>query len=239
MLRPALALALFVAAVAARAAHPLITEDTATVSAGRWQLEGLSEQFKERATRRRVQLEQLVLSRGLNDRLDLQVDLPWYRDGADDIGDLAVDLKWRFLERGAFSLGLKPGFTLPTGDERDGRGTGRITWGALLIGTYRAPGPLELHAHAGWLKNRNRIGERDSLAHLSAAVAYRIGEVKLVADYARNTARDPAASGSERYRVLGAIWSVRRDFDLDIGWKSGEGAAPIDDALLLGTTLRW
>lgn len=239
MLRPALALALAVATFPAQAAHPLITEDTATVGAGRWQLEGLSEHSKARATRRSVQLEQFVLSRGISDRLDLQVDVPWHRDGADDFGDIALDVKWRFLERGPLSLGLKPGVTLPTGDERDGRGTGRITWGTLLIGTYQAPGPLEVYAHAGWLKNRNRIGERDSLSHLSAAVAYRIGDVRLVADVARDTARDPAARESERYVVVGAIWSVRRDFDLDIGWKSGEGAAPLDDTLLLGATVRW
>lgn len=227
------------AATHLQAAHPLITEDTGTQGAGRWQLEGFSEESKVRATRRRVRLDQVVLTRGLTDRMDLQLDVPWYRDGADDIGDVALDLKWRFLERGPLSLGFKPGFTLPTGEHRDGRGTGKITWGALLIGSYEPVGPLAFHAHAGWLRNRNKLGERESLAHVSGAVAYRIGDVKLVADYARDTAQDPAASRSERYLVVGAIWSARRDFDLDIGWKSGEGAAPLDDTLLLGATLRW
>ncbi len=221
------------------AAHPLITEDTGTQGAGRWQLEGFSEASKVRATGRRVLLDQAVLTRGITDRMDLALDVPWYRDGEDGVGDVALDLKWRFLERGPLSLGLKPGFTLPTGEHRDGRGTGKITWGALLIGSYEPGGPLVFHAHAGWLRNRNKVGERESLSHLSGAVAYRIGEVRLVADYARNTAPDRAASRSERYLVVGAIWSVRRDFDLDVGWKSGERAAPLDDTLLLGATVRW
>jgi len=27
--------------------------------------------------------------------------------------------------------------------------------------------------------------------------------------------------------------------DLDIGWRNGNGSAPIDEALLIGATVRW
>lgn len=220
------------------AAHPLITEDTGTQGAARWQLEGTSEYERDRATRRREELNTFVLSLGLARQADWQVSLPWYGSGEGRTGDLSLDLKWRFFEREAFSLGFKPGVTLPTGDELVGRGAGRATWGALFIVSYE-PGPLALHAHAGYRNNRNRLGDRDLLTHFSAAVTYQVGDVKLVADLARDTSPDPAQGRAERYLVLGAIWSVRRDFDLDAGWKKAGGSSPLEDALLFGATLRW
>jgi hypothetical protein len=216
----------------------MITEDTGTQGAGRWQLEGTSEHEKDRATRRREDVSGFVLSHGFAAQADWQVTLPWHRAGEDGIGDLALDLKWRFFERDAFSLGLKPGVTLPTGDRRAARGAGKAAWGALLIASFE-PGPLAFHAHAGYRANRNELGERESLRHVSAAMTYQVGSVKLVADAARDTHPDPAVGGAERYLVLGAIWSVRRDFDLDAGIKTGHGSADLDDALLFGATLRW
>lgn len=229
---------LALAAASAHAAHPLITEDTGTQGTGRWQLEGTSEYEKDRVTRRREGINAFVLTRGFAERADWQVALPWYRVGEDGIGDVALDLKWRFFERDAFSLGFKPGVTLPTGDEREGRGSGKATWGALLIVSYE-PGPLAFHAHAGYRDNRNKLGERRSLTHFSGAVTYQVGDVKLVADAARDTSPDPAERRAEHALVLGAIWSVRRDFDLDAGWKKGGGSSPLKDALLFGATVRW
>jgi hypothetical protein len=32
---------------------------------------------------------------------------------------------------------------------------------------------------------------------------------------------------------------MTRDVDLDFGWRNGNGSAPVDEALLLGATVRW
>lgn len=178
-----------------------------------------------------------MLSDGIADTADLQFRMLWIASGAKGNGDASLDLKWRFYEKDALSLGLKPGLTLPTGDDGEGRGTGRVTWGALFILSYE-PGPLALHAHAGYRRNRNKLGERESLRQLAGAATYRIGNVRLVGELARETNPDPAGS-TARYATLGAIWSVTRDFDLDIGWRSGRGGAALDDVFLLGATCRW
>jgi hypothetical protein len=222
-----------------QAAHPLITEDTGTLGAGGWQLEAYGEDGKARGTGARLYRHDAVLSYGLADALDLQAGVPWVRERASGVGDATLDLKWRFFERGALSLGLKPGITLPTGDEAKGLGAGRAGWGTLLIVTYDA-GPYAFHAHAGIKRNRNTLGERESLTHLSGAVAVRAApDVKVVLDFARTTSADPAATDGERYLVFGAIWSVRKDLDLDLGLKVGHDAAALDEALLLGVTVRW
>lgn len=224
-------------ALDAQAAHPLITEDTGTQGAGRYQLEVFAEELEERGTRRDIEVWTGVLSYGVGETADVQVGIPVYRDGPDGVGDASLGLKWRFLERNAWSLALKPGITVPTGDERDGRGTGKVTWGSLIIVSY-APGAIAVHAHAGFWRNENKLGERESLRQLAAAATYRIGDVRFVGEFARET--NPVPGGrTVRYSTIGAIWSMTRDVDLDIGWRNGNGSAPIDEALLIGATVRW
>jgi hypothetical protein len=231
-------LPLFLAvALDAQAAHPLITEDTGTQGTGRYQFEVFAEAFEERATRHDLEVWTGTLSYGIGESADVQVGAPVYRDGPDGVGDTALGLKWRFFERNAWSLALKPGLTLPTGDEREGRGAGKTTWGSLIILSY-APGAIAVHAHAGFWRNENKLGERESLRQLAAAATYRIGDVRFVGELTRETNTVPGA-GTVRYTTVGAIWSMTRDVDLDIGWRNGNGSAPVDEALLLGATVRW
>jgi hypothetical protein len=225
------------AAIDARAAHPLITEDTGTQGAGRYQLEFFAEELEERATRRDLEVYTGVLSYGIAETADVQVGVPLHRSGPDGVGDASLDLKWRFFERNALSFAFMPGITLPTGDERDGRGTGKTTWGSLIILSY-APGAIGVHAHAGFRRNENKLGQRESLRQLAAAATYRIGDVRFVGELTRETNPVPGG-GTVRYTTIGAIWSMTRDIDLDIGWRNGNGNAPVDEALLLGATVRW
>jgi hypothetical protein len=230
---------LALAAAELHAAHPLITEDTGTVGAGRWQLELFGEAVEARGTGARLDRDDAVLSYGLAQNVELQAGVPWIRAQASGMGDATLDLKWRFLERGPLGLALKPGITLPTGDEREGLGAGKAGWGSQFVTSY-AQGAATFLLHLGYQRHRNTIGERESLTHVSGAVELRTGPgLRVVADVARNTNPDPAQSVSERYMVFGVIWSVTRDFDLDAGVKWGHGSAALREAILLGLATRW
>jgi Putative MetA-pathway of phenol degradation len=236
MPRLILAAAAALCAASAHAAHPLITEDTGTQGAGLHQLEVFGEADKDDRGERAKEVAG-VLSYGVGETADLQLGLPWHRNGGDGVGDASLDLKWRLFERDALSIALKPGITLPTGDEGDGRGTGKATWGTLLIVSY-APSAIALHAHAGYRRNENKLGERETLHQLAAAATYQLAAVRLVAELTRET--NPVPGGrTVRYATIGAIWSMSRDLDLDIGWRRGHGGAPIDEALLIGAAVRW
>ena len=237
MLRFVLGFIAVLAALTAHGAHPLITEDTGTQGKGHWQLEVFGEEGRERSSGARLEKYGAVLSHGIAETADLQLGLPWLQRPGSGPGDASLDLKWRFFEKDALSLGLKPGITLPTGDEGEGRGTGRVTWGALFILCYQ-PGPLALHAHVGYRRNRNELGEREALRQIATAATYRLRAVRLVGELARETNPVPGG-GTTRYTTLGAIWSVARDFDLDAGWRTGQGGAAVDDVFLLGATWRW
>jgi outer membrane putative beta-barrel porin/alpha-amylase len=226
---------------AARAAHPLISEDTGTQGKNRWQLELNGERYRDRVDEDTVNGKQAaaVLSYGFAENADLQVGLPYRDDGTErGISDASIDVKWRFYENGPFSLGLKPGITLPTGDDRRGLGAGSATWGSYLILSYDRD-HWALHSHAGYRRNRNTLGERQDLLHWSAAIFLKPTEaLKLVFDLSFDTNPDPASDATLRQHVIGLIWSLTKDFDLDAGIRRGNAPA-IDRAYLLGITLRW
>lgn len=250
-LPPLAGLTLLLVAASARAFHPLITEDTGTVGAGTYQLELTAELARQSEDGRTVHGAQpaAVLSYGLLPNADLLLGQPWLRIvSEDDAGrqvitgplDTSLDFKWRFYERGALSLGVKPGITLPTGDDARGLGAGEVTWGALLIGTYHSDGPFAFYSHLGYRRFRNTLGWRESLFHISGAVAYSPSEkLRLVADFSADTNPLPSAYGTLRYTVLGLTYSPREDLDLDAGVKFRMNGIVFDHSLLLGVTLRW
>jgi hypothetical protein len=235
----ALAAAFFVSG--AYGAHPLNTEDTGTQGKGGWQLELNGERNRDRVDGETVKGAQAaaVLSYGAADNVDLQFGVPWQDNGtARGGGDLVGAVKWRFWEQGPLSGGLRAAVTAPTGDEERGLGNGRPTWAALLIGQYEGERWIFL-AHAGYRRNLNNAGERDSIGELSAAVLYKASaQLKLLVDGNRTTNPDRASDQALRYAVVGAIYSPSKDLDLDLGVRWGNEPA-IDRALMAGVTLRW
>jgi hypothetical protein len=225
-------------AAAAHGAYPLITEDTGTQGRGGWQLEGTSEIESDRGTDAHLVSENLVLNYGVTDSADLQLVMPWYSGTSEGVGDPQVNLKWRFFERGPFTLGMKPGILLPAGDAQKGNGTGKANWGLTLIAGYEA-GALALHGDVRYQRNRNTVGERESISHVSAGVQYRLGRARLVADITREAAADPAFDEAARYSVLGVIWSVRPGFGVGVGWKKGSGGTTFEHAWLVGAGVAW
>ena len=246
-----LAAALAAASPFAKAAHPLFTEDTGTQGKGNSQLELTYDGFRDWIADVKLRGGQIaaVYSYGLVDPADLQIGLPYLHLDEDPqggrrvltrgINDLSIDLKWRFVERGAFSLALKPGITLPTGDADKFLGAGRVTWGALLIGSYE-PGALAFHAHAGYRHFNNTIGAKTSLWQVTGAVTWQaIESLKLVADVSRENNPVPGYSTPLDHLRVGAIWTPLKNLDLDIGYRYGLSKPAIDSGLLAGVTVRW
>jgi hypothetical protein len=233
----------------AHAAHPLLTEDTGTQGQGNFQLEFTGERGRESVPEGTVTAVQpsAVLSYGLVDTADLQVGTSYLRLTLDDgatksrvagLSGVTVDLKWRFWERGPYSLALKPGIVIPVGSEAKGLGPGRWSGGALLVGSYQ-PGSVAFHSHLGYFYN-TIVGERTSLYHASVAVTWEaVQHLKLVADVAYDT--NPITYGADGVfrTVLGAIWSPLENLDFDIGVKHGHQAPALGFAVLAGVTVRW
>lgn len=269
MIRRALGIALCaVWAGPLHAAHPYITDDTGTQGSGRWQLELMAEQDRNARTAdtdsgavrqvRKLTLFNPVLTYGLHDTLDVAFGVSHLRqrtteDGtvtqaADGAGDSTLELKWRFYERNGLSLGVKPGLALPTGDEERGLGAGKLSWGVNFILTQELE-PWTLLANLAYARARYKLPEdaEANRAHLwraSVGVGYSVREdLQLVGEVGvrTNGAKDdpflPGRNG--RFAMLGVIWSLSEDIDLDAGVRKRLNRAELDTAILLGATFRW
>jgi hypothetical protein len=232
------------------AAHPLITEDTGTQGKGKFQLELTGESGRDVAdgTKTESLTGQATFSWGFVDTADLIIGVPRTRetvtaDGetaiANGVGDVGFDIKWRFYEKGDFSLAFKPGITLPSGDENKGLGSGKKSYTAYGIATL-APDPWAFHLHVGYVKNANVVNEREGLWHVSAAAVREFKKkLKVALDVGANRNSDGASSDHPEFLILGLIYSVTPDFDLDLGFKDGLSKPETDSTWLAGVTLRF
>jgi len=233
-------------AATAHANHPLISEDTGVLGKGGWQLELHGEKTRDReaGVTTRTTETSATLGHGIAENADLQLELPYLRqvtDGnvASGRGDAAVSLKWRFHEDNDFSMVFKPDLILPTGRDEIGLGAGRLRWAANLIAAYKV-GRFELLGHVGYTNNRNRVGERTSLSHLSAAVLWAATEkLKLVLDLGRDRNPDPTSRTPWRELIYGLTYAASEDIDLGIGLKKGLNDPADDRALRAGLKFRW
>ncbi len=212
--------------------HPLITDDAGTLGKGNAQLEingeyvhneeaGITEEGYELAP---------TLTYGLADSVDLVLTAPYQSLKVKEAGvsitesglaDLAVELKWNFYNSGNLALALKPGLTLPTGDEDKGLGVGKAGYGAFLIGSLDQA-PFMVHTNIGYFRNENKVGERENLWHGSLATEYAVNDaLTVVANMGLETNPDPEIDTPPAFLLGGIIYTVNDKIDFDGGVKFG------------------
>lgn len=235
----------------ALAAHPLITEDTGTQGTGNFQLE-LTQDLahdKDAGTETRDRSFSAILSYGLTDTLDIIAALPYEhsieRSGGTKttvhgFSDMEIAAKWRFYEEGALSLALRPGLGLPTGNDDNGLSSEHYVPSLFGVMTY-AIESWAFHLHLGYTRNfHDGAGQRDHVFHASAAAEYSINEsARLVADISTESNPDDAGHPSINSIVLGLIYSVTPDVDIDLGYRRGLSDAAADHAWLTGLFIRF
>lgn len=241
------ALALVLVIPPALADHPLISEDADVLDKGRWQIQLHGERARDRdggSTTRTTETE-LHLTYGLRDDADVQVGVPQVREATDGAvvegrGDVSVAYKWRFHEAGRTRWLVKPVLSLPTGRDDLGLGTGRISWSMDLVGLYEASERLELLGNLRYERNRNRIGEREPIWHVSAAVLFQLTEpLKLMVDFAQETNRDASARSPIREVAYGGVYELSKIVELGLALKRGLNAPAGDRAVLFALRVRY
>lgn len=239
------------------AAHPLITDDTGTQGKGKFQIEINSEFAWNRTDEAGVNVKEdtgetaLALSCGLSENIDLVIGIPfaWYsvrENGltvADDsgIGDMSLEIKLRVYENeeNGFSFAVKPGISIPTGDERQGFGSGEFSPGITLIATHEGDFGA-LHANVGYSRNNYRnedddAASRDDVWHASIAAELNMTErLRTVANIGVQTGENVTGNTHPVFLIGGIIYSVSENLDLDLGLKCGLNDAETDSALLAG-----
>ena len=204
-----------VMAGAARAAHPLITDDAGTQGKGKVQLEFLSEYSHEKEVSTLTDTTTgpaiPIVSYGLTDNTDFVfwTSYQYIRTSDEDgtarargITDTTVDVKWRFFEKDGFGLALKPGFTLPTGNDTEGLGAGKVTYHLYFIASKEAK-PWAFHLNLGYMRNENTSGDNTDLWHVSFATVLDLSKkLKLVGNAGIERTADSDVGGQDGF-VLG------------------------------------
>jgi hypothetical protein len=154
-------------------------------------------------------------------------------------GDTAADLKWRFFERDKLSLAVRAGVNAPTGDADRGRGSGKPTYHGLLAASIDLA-PFALHSNIGYTRTRADPMERRDLYHASAATVWTVDATwrLLVVELATDTNVDKRQSAWPSVARVSAIYSVKKGFDMDVGYQTRLNHAAPSRVLLLGVTAR-
>jgi hypothetical protein len=247
---------LILMATTAFAGHPLVTDDTGTQGKGHVQVEvGLSffydkEKVDELTKAKTKSGEAAVsLAVGLLDSLDIILGVPyaWYgvkengtRVGREDgIADIVLDAKWRFFEKNGWSLAIKPGLSLPTGNEDKGLGAGRAGYRLFFIGTKEFES-VAIHANLGYIRNENKFEEREGLWHVSiAAEAEVLSGLKLMANIGAEKNPDPGSNNHPAFALGGISYDISEKITLDAGVKYGLTSTEDDWTFLTGLAVRF
>lgn len=255
----AMAIMIF-AAGAAFGAHPLMTDDTGTNGKGKFQVE-LTGEFSYDAektygitVKERGYEAGVSISAGLLDRLDMVCGLPYQwtkseEDGVtvtdeDGLSDMGVELKWRFFEQEGLSFAFKPGVTIPAGDEEKGLGTGKAGYGLTFIATQEMA-PFIFHMNLGYAYNEYKLREDEessekNLWRISMAGVYEFSNhFQIVANMGAEKNPDKESSTEPAFALIGMIYSITPDLDVDLGFKAGLSSTETDAAFLTGLTMRF
>lgn len=232
------------------AAHPLITDDTGTQGKGKMQVEINYEFDHEDTGGVKENLHQLetVVSYGIVDSVDVVVGLPYQllrteeagvKLKEDGISDMSIELKWRFFEREGLSLAVKPGLTIPTGDDEKGLGAGKVGGSFFFIATQEFE-PWTFHFNAGYGRNESTVDEERDIWHVSLASEVTVCKwLKVVGNIGAERSPDKGASTPAAFLLGGFIFPVTDFMDLDIGVKGGLTEAESDYAILAGVAFRF
>jgi len=229
----------------AQAFHPMSTEDTGFLGRDVIQAEvGFDHTEDTDAADYFSNTLSATFSYGLWDKLDLLLSAPW--QGWDSgglsesgLGDVSMEAKFWVAERRGWDLALKPGFSLPAGDDAKGLGAGEgQVWLYGIAG--RTDSPRQYYVNAGYKYNRNSSNEEKNIFSASALGALEIlPETLLAAELAVETNADKSAASHPVNSLLGLVWSPNPALDLDAGVRYGLNDSGVQVELIVGSTIRF
>lgn len=232
--KPALLIALLLAASTAWSFQPLVTDDTGTQGQGENQLEFSFSQ--ERAGQVGVvnttRLLPLTYTRGLSETLDLSVGVNPIRlssnapgtEVSSGSGNPSLGLKWRFYDNEASksSLALKLDLGLPVDAQKEARGLGsaRTSYAVTAILMQETSfGAMLANLATGYTPYHDTAANPDShTVRASLAPIWQITDQwKLALDLGNETEWAAGSRNSTEFLELAAIYSPIKDLDCALG----------------------
>ncbi len=228
----------------AGAYNPLTGEDARLLGKDGRQMQGWLDYTTSRKGPDRYATDAYAeLTYGLFGRLNLQVTVPWHGWNAGGIsesglGDVRLEAKFGCDCRRGWDLALKPGFSLPAGDEARSLGAGK--GGLWLYGiASRGSGPWLFILNGGYMFNRNTLDERLHLLKLSGAAELRVlPELAATVSLSGGTDTDKSVYVWPVVSTFGAVWTPYGTLDAYAGVQLGLTAPAPALGVVAGLALR-
>lgn len=237
------------------AGHPLITDDTGTQGKGKFQMELNGQYDGDKETEGGITVKSkggemgMTFAYGFIESADAVFGLPYSwgkvkEDGVvmsdvNGIGDVSLEVKWRFFEKDGFSLAVKPGLRLATGDEDKGLSAGNTGYQIFMIGSKEAD-LWGFHLNVGYIGNENKLEEEKHIWHASLAATYEMMEnLQLVGNVGIESHTDKAADRDPAFILGGIVYSLSESIDIDFGLKYGLTKPETDLSLMAGVAYRF
>lgn len=228
----------------AAAFHPLVTDDTVMMGLdGRQIRSGILYSVSRQGPDRYSTGAFTELSYGLFSGVDVMITVPWqgwssHGIAKSGLGDVLVETKFPAGRRSGWNFALKPGFSLPAGNEAQSLGAGKGGVWTYLVGD-RKDGPRRYYFNAGYRFNNNSVDMEKHLFKASAAGALELlPKTTLSAELSLETSPVKESVSHPAYSLLGFTWSPYSTLDLDAGARLGLTRAADDFGLLASLTLR-
>lgn len=233
----------------------LITNDTGTQGKGKFLIEVNSEFAFDKETVDGVSTKQTgvelesIFSYGIREDVDLIFAFPyiWHKveegrtvtQKENGISDVSAELKWRFYEKDNLSFALKPGISLPVGDEEKGLGAGKATYNVFLITTKEVK-PATFHLNLAYFRNENKVEERKDIWQISLASEVEIAKnLTGIANIGMERNPDKTSNTHPAFILGGLNYSVTESFDINVGVKGGLNKPETDTTILAGIAMRF
>jgi len=240
---------------AAFAKDILITNDTGTQGKGAVLVEVNGEYGSDQATSEGVSIKQTgigveaIFSYGVMQEADIIFAFPYLQDKVEEnniviqnekgISDISVELKWRFYETEGLSFALKPGLSLPTGNEKRGLGTGKAGYNLFLVSTKEVKSMI-YNFNLAYFRNENEARERKDLWYASFAMEYIWREnMRFIVNTGIERSPEKMSNSHPAFVLGGINHSLTDKFDINAGVKAGLNSAETDITYLAGIAAKF
>ena len=226
----------------AHAAHPLVSDDTGTQGVGGYQIEVNTDWLRDSGNKTRTATA--TLTRGLSETIDVFLDVPYALSHPTGMNDIGLGLKWRLFESDGLSVGLKPELSISSGDQEKQLGDGRSGAALTLLTQYELGDwtwlfnlGTELHRYSS---AASQDESRRYINKASVGLTYQLDEQWLfVMDTGIQSHANKSEKKDPRFAIIGLIYSLNDDTELDVGYKKALNTTEIDRQVGIGLTYRF
>jgi len=229
---------------------PFNTDNAGTVGQWKKQIEvsyGIGFDNGHRCTRNDIEISP-VLTIGVHDKVDVVIGYPYVfvaeiEDSAisriSGFSDIGLEVKYRFLDFKKFSMAIKPGVSIPTGNYKLGIGNGKFSYSAFLVSTFTFK-RIFIHSNFGYIRNENKCGDAKDIWHISVGFDYEANaNIHLVLNSGIEKNPDISSKIPPVFGIFGLYYCINGNVEFALGYKYGCTEPETDHSFILGTTFRF